>query len=569
MKLDQKGNKMKTVTYVVLMAVMVTAALDAPTQAQSQGQSMIKQFREAYKKERGKDLDGAIQGYQEIIANTNANRRHAAEAQYRLGMCYLTTKNKDKGIEEFQRLISNFSQDFPQDYPKDMSPVERAKQQLKSLGVEVAPKKPTEDKKTEESKKSPRLVPENQDRSIPGIPQEFGREYPPQETVKVKILGVTDKSMEKAIIEKLKTMVDSKHHSVKWSRRGDVLNASVASVRNVDNFIKKIDFGTITSIKKRAIVVSLLETELSHDDGLTTNNKYSLADGYAVRFEVPRPGYSLMAVRIKSMRRPHNAKPNERDFHVFVRDENSKVVATFPFPYTQIELLGDPGWVTLKVKPTTVPSRFIIYLVANQSLYLNRDTKGTGNSFKGLPGSKMTPCDHDWMIRAVVKPPKPAFENAAKKSKKRDTAKGHTSKDAKTSKGIAQSTKVQGRISGTDVVLKDASFKNGQLAIYAGDSWGFNPSVLIFLFTEEGTIPEDKLFSATPEAKFAAKTPHVHYRWLSGESGHIKTEIVMHGYRLHLKFGQVADGKIPGEILFEIPDKDTRIEGHFIAEIKD
>ncbi len=547
---------MKTATFIMSIALLMTLALDTPIQAKSQEQSMIKELRETYMREMNKDLDGAIRGYQEIIANTDANRRHVAEAHYRLGMCYLTTKDKDKGIEEFQRLISDFSQDFPQDYPKDMSPVERAKQQLKSLGVEVTPDKPTEDNKTEESKKSPRLVPKNQDRSIPGIPQNFGREYPPQETVKVKILGVTDKSMEKAIIEKLKTMVDSKHHSVKWSRRGDVLNASVASVRNVDHFIKKIDFGTITSIKKRAIVVSLLETELSHDDGLTTNKKYSLADGCAVRFEVSRPGYSLMAVRIKSMRRPHNAKPNERDFHVFVCDEDSNVIATFSFPYTEIELLGDPGWVTLKVKPTTIPPRFIIYLVAKQSLYLNHDTKGTGNSFKGLPGGRLIPSDHDWMIRAVVEPPEFAVKEGP-------------SKDTKTDKPSPALTNVKGRIRGTEVVLENATFKNGQLAIYAGDSWGFNPSVLIFLFTEEGTIPEDKLFSATPEAKFATKTPHVHYRWLSGESGHIKMEIVMHGYRLHLKFGQAADGKISGKILFEIPDKDTRIEGHFTADIKD
>jgi len=152
---------------------------------------------------------------------------------------------------------------------------------------------------------------------------------------------------------------------------------------------------------------------------------------------------------------------------------------------------------------------------------------------------------------------KPAAEDYAKEFKK------------PISEGVTPSTKVQGRISGTDVLLNNASFENGQLAIYAGDSWAFNPSVLIFLFTAEGTVPEDKLFSATPQAQFTGKTPHVHYRWQSDKSEQVKTDVVMDGYRLHLKFGQAVEGKIPGKILFEIPEKDTRIEGHFIAEIRD
>ena len=48
---------------------------------------------------------------------------------------------------------------------------------------------------------------------------------------------------------------------------------------------------------------------------------------------------------------------------------------------------------------------------------------------------------------------------------------------------------VSGRICGTNVLLKNSSFENSQLAIYSGDNWSFNPSILIFLFTEKTSIP--------------------------------------------------------------------------------
>ena len=129
-------------------------------------------------------------------------------------------------------------------------------------------------------------------------------------------------------------------------------------------------------------------------------------------------------------------------------------------------------------------------------------------------------------------------------------------------------TKVQGRIRGTEVTLENASFENDNLAIYAGEGWGFNPSVLVFLSIERGIIPENQSFSVTPAGEVQANTPNVNYRWRDAESGYLKSDMVMQGYRLQLKFGQERGGRIPGEILFEIPDKDTRIEGRFDAELK-
>ncbi len=536
---------MKTLSYMAFIALMVTLALDSPVRAQS----IIEQLDKAYKKERDKDFDGAIKVYERIIADTNADRRFLADAHYRLAMCYLKKEDKNKAIEQFQRFVSEF--------PKaDQIILDRAKQKLKRLRIEVASEGTSEDnpvKSVKESKEPPKSTPKKQDRSsqdvLSGL-EGLGKEYPPRETVTLKILDVTDKSMEQAIVKKLKKMTDSKYNSASWYRRDDVLTVELAPIKNITKFVKKIRFGSVTSIKKRTVVVSILGKELFHDDGLESNNSYYRINGHAVKFETPEPGYSLTAVRVNGLRMPGDPKPTEKNFHIFVCDKDSKVIADFPFPHARFKL-RKLGWVTLKVKPTKIPEKFIIYFVAKKTIGVNCDTQGTGNSFSGLPGAKLPPpFSGNWMIRAVVK--------------------SELSKDTKAKKtSTSSSTKVEGKISGTNVTLKNASFQNGQLAIYAGDNWGTNPSVLIFLFTEEGAIPGGKLFSVKPKAEPDGTAPHVHYRWKNAESKQIETEIVMDGYRLRLKFDKAVDGKIPGEILFEIPEKDTRIQGRFIAEIKD
>lgn len=539
---------MKTLTYMVLIALMVTLALDSPVRAQS----IIEQLDKAYKKERDKDLDGAIKVYERIIADTSADRQFLADAHYRLAMCYLKKEDKSKALEQFQRFVSEF--------PKaDQIILDMAKQKIKRLRIEVASEGVSEDKPANpvkpviKSKDPPKSTPKKQDQLsqdvLSGL-EGLGKKYSPQETVTLKIFDVTDKTTEQAVVKKLKKMTDSKQNSASWYKRNEVLIVELAPIKDIKKFAKKIRFGSVTSIKKRTIVVSILGKELFHDDGLESNNSYYRINGHAVKFETPKPGYSLTAVRVNGLRMPGDPKPTEKNFHIFVCDKDSKVIADFPFPHARFKL-QKLGWVTLKVKPTKIPEKFIIYFVAKKTIGVNCDTQGTGNSFAGLPGAKLPPpFSGNWMIRAVVKP--------------------GLSKDTKAKKtSTSSTTKVEGKISGTNVALKNASFQNGQLAIYAGDNWGTNPSVLIFLFTEEGAIPEGKLFSVKPEAKFDGTVPHVHYRWKNAESKQIETEIVMDGYRLRLKFDKAVGGKIPGEILFEIPGKNTRIQGNFIAEIKD
>jgi len=55
------------------------------------------------------DLDGAIKIYQRIISEAEAARATAAQAVYRLGICYLKKGEKDKAAEQFQKVLSEFS----------------------------------------------------------------------------------------------------------------------------------------------------------------------------------------------------------------------------------------------------------------------------------------------------------------------------------------------------------------------------------------------------------------------------------------------------------------------------
>jgi len=79
-----------------------------------------------YQEETVGDLDAAVKIYQKIVADEKANRPHVAQANYRLGMCYLKKGQKQQAIETFERLIAEF--------PKQAQLVGQAKGRLTDLG---------------------------------------------------------------------------------------------------------------------------------------------------------------------------------------------------------------------------------------------------------------------------------------------------------------------------------------------------------------------------------------------------------------------------------------------------
>jgi len=100
---------------------MAVLFLDLPAQAQS----VVEQLREARQKERASDLDGAIQLYEQITINTEANQRQVAQAYYRMGMCYLESGDKEKAKQQFQHLVSGF--------PRKLTAVANARRELRKI----------------------------------------------------------------------------------------------------------------------------------------------------------------------------------------------------------------------------------------------------------------------------------------------------------------------------------------------------------------------------------------------------------------------------------------------------
>lgn len=79
-----------------------------------------------YQEETVGDLDAAMKIYQEIVADEKANRPHAAQAKYRLGMCHVKKGEKEKAVATFEELIKEF--------PGQAKLLEQARGQLAALG---------------------------------------------------------------------------------------------------------------------------------------------------------------------------------------------------------------------------------------------------------------------------------------------------------------------------------------------------------------------------------------------------------------------------------------------------
>ena len=114
----------KSLIFAVAISVMASGS---PAHAQSMSEMLEKGI---FTEETVGDLDAAIKIYESIAARAEQNRPFAAQAQYRLGMCYLKKGQKQEAGIAFRKLIELF--------PKQTQPVVQAKAQLSALGHPVA-----------------------------------------------------------------------------------------------------------------------------------------------------------------------------------------------------------------------------------------------------------------------------------------------------------------------------------------------------------------------------------------------------------------------------------------------
>jgi RNA polymerase sigma-70 factor (ECF subfamily) len=148
---------------------------------------------------------------------------------------------------------------------------------------------------------------------------------------------------------------------------------------------------------------------LQHDYGKSAGKRSIAGSGHAVRFETPSDDRLLTSVRIFGSRYGLPQAPNE-DFHVWLCDEAMHSLAQFDFPYAKFER-GDPAWVTLKIKPTTVPKKFVLCIGFNpeqtKGVYVHYDDRPAENSLTGLPGQEPKVFSTgNWMIRVTLARPK-------------------------------------------------------------------------------------------------------------------------------------------------------------------
>ncbi len=73
------------------------------------------------------DLDGAVEAYQQVVKDAKAGEYLAAQAQYRLGVCYYKKKDYTAATAAFQKLV--------QDYPNEKDLVRMANEYLTGTNV--------------------------------------------------------------------------------------------------------------------------------------------------------------------------------------------------------------------------------------------------------------------------------------------------------------------------------------------------------------------------------------------------------------------------------------------------
>ncbi len=92
---------------IFLVAIVGCALLGICCTAYAESASVLLE-KGIYTEETVGDLDAAIEIYEQIVADAEANRAYVAQAQYRLGMCYLKKGQKQEAREAFEKLIAQF-----------------------------------------------------------------------------------------------------------------------------------------------------------------------------------------------------------------------------------------------------------------------------------------------------------------------------------------------------------------------------------------------------------------------------------------------------------------------------
>ena len=131
-------------------------------------------------------------------------------------------------------------------------------------------------------------------------------------------------------------------------------------------------------------------------------------------------------------------------------------------------------------------------------------------------------------------------------------------------------TRAAGKIHGATFTMTRAEIQQGVLSLRQGT--GFFPDMewTLFLFAQKVTDLEGHFLNIeTEDIEGVKNQPHVYMSWKESGKDLPKTKTWTGGYVIKLKFGSVANGKLPGEIYLCTPDmKRSYVSGTFEATIK-
>jgi len=395
-----------------------------------------------FQQETAGDLDAAEKCYWQIVDAASANRHVVAEAQYRLGVCYLKQGKQPEAEMAFLELVANF--------PGESALVGKAQKELDAMELARAPRivstspaafaddvpatldkmTVTFDRKMEDGAWS---WTQESDETFPKIEAHKHISYDTAMTTctlpckvepgKVYWVGINngdfrnfcsadgDPAVSYAILFATQSS-DGKPTPIPADMldRAKAMNAKAAAASSVPPLFLSAESG---------MAVPEGATRFSYVKDRTTD-KWSLGgSGHAVLFERPAKADTLIAVQIFAGRYGM-ANPPAEDFHVYLLDEKRNILSDFRFPYGMIRRTTDMHWYNLPIRPpTALPQKFHIALNFNpqqtKGIYLGIDKDvSESHSFTGVPGLAKglvtvngTKFAGEWMVRPVLISGKP------------------------------------------------------------------------------------------------------------------------------------------------------------------
>ena len=138
------------------------------------------------------------------------------------------------------------------------------------------------------------------------------------------------------------------------------------------------------------------------------------------------------------------------------------------------------------------------------------------------------------------------------------------------SKVVAPKKPAIGKLHGEVFSLERAEIQNGVLVLRQGKDFFPDLEFKLFLFVDSTSKLEGRSLEIVDEENPPVKNiPHVYISWKPDAKGLPKTKTWTGDYVIRLQFGQVRNGRLPGDIYLCLPDlKQSFVAGTFDAIIK-